>query len=193
MAAGDVFDDIEDADAVESLSAKYGPAIATNAATALLILAEKAITRLKSRGISDSTIVNIMAVVNSFYTVACIGQHLDLSLSFESAISEDIYLRVASMKSASTIQCACYIGALLATKNKKIIESFDQFGYNLGMSSQIANDLQSITQGSDIVKKIKISSPKREWKEYKFTFRPKVSSKEGKMASVPDLPRPPWI
>ena len=47
LAAGDVFDDIEDDDTPESLSAKYDSAIATNVATTLLILAEKSITRLK--------------------------------------------------------------------------------------------------------------------------------------------------
>ena len=47
MAAGEVFDDIEDADASGSLPVRYGSAIATNVATALLILAEGAIARLK--------------------------------------------------------------------------------------------------------------------------------------------------
>ena len=95
MAAGEVFDDIEDADASGSLSARYGSAIATNVATTLLILAERAITRLKGRGVADCVIVRVMDAVNSFYTTACAGQHLDLSLTSETTVSEDIYLRVA--------------------------------------------------------------------------------------------------
>ena len=79
-AAGDVFDDIEDADSAESLSTKYGAAVATNVATTLLILAERAIVRLKERGIEDCITVRVMDAVNSFYTTACTGQHLDLSL-----------------------------------------------------------------------------------------------------------------
>ena len=47
VAAADVFDDIEDADSSEALSARYGSVVATNVATTLLILAEKAITRQK--------------------------------------------------------------------------------------------------------------------------------------------------
>ena len=66
MAAGEVFDDIEDADAAGSLSARYSSAIATNAATALLILAERAISRLKGRGVADCVIVHVMDAVNSF-------------------------------------------------------------------------------------------------------------------------------
>ena len=151
MAAGEVFDDIEDADATGSLPARYGPAIATNAATTLLILAERAIARLKGRGISDYLIVHIMDSVNSFYTTACVGQHLDLSLTSETTVSEYEYLRVAYMKSATTTECACHIGAVLATTSQKLIDSFTLFGHYLGMASQIANDIQGITSGSDIV------------------------------------------
>ena len=152
MAAGDVFDDIEDADSSESLSARYGSAVATNVATTLLILAEKSIARLKIRDVEDYIIVRIMDAVNSFYTTACAGQHLDLSLTSKMFVSEDMYLRVASMKSASQIECACYIGALLANANQELIDTFAIFGHNLGMASQITNDIQGTTQGSDIVK-----------------------------------------
>lgn len=152
LAAGDVFDDIEDADSSESLSAKCGPSVATNVATILLILAEKAILRLKERSVEDYIILRVMDVVNSYYVTVCTGQHLDLSLFSEGVIPEDEYLRVVSMKSASQIECACHIGALLAAVNQELIDSFTKFGYNLGMAAQIANDIQGITRGSDIVK-----------------------------------------
>ncbi len=152
VAAADVFDDIEDADSSQSLSAKYGAAVATNVATTLLILAEKAITRLEMRGVATHIIVHVMDVLNSYYATACAGQHLDLSLASEMAGLEDVYLRVAGMKSASQMECACHIGALLANASKELIDKFCTFGHNLGMASQIANDIQGITQGSDIVK-----------------------------------------
>ncbi|GAI34463.1 unnamed protein product, partial [marine sediment metagenome] len=85
------------------------------------------------------------------YTTACAGQHLDLSLTSETTVSEDTYLRVASMKSASTIECACHIGALLATARQGSVDSFTLFGHNLGMASQIANDIQGINRGNDII------------------------------------------
>ena len=152
MAAGDVFDDVEDADSSESLSARYGSAVATNVATTLLILAERAITRLERRGVEDSVIVRVMDAVNSFYTTACAGQHLDVSLAPELAVSEDMYLRVTGMKSASQVECACHVGALLANANQVLVNIFAAFGHNLGMASQIANDIRGITHGSDILK-----------------------------------------
>jgi geranylgeranyl pyrophosphate synthase len=152
MAAGDVFDDIEDADSSESLSARYGSAVATNVATTLLILAERAITLLKEKGVADYAIVRIMNSVNSFYTTTCTGQHLDLSFGSDIAISEDTYLKIISMKSASQVKCACHVGALLATDNQELIDLFTMFGHNLGMAAQITNDIQGVIHGSDITK-----------------------------------------
>ncbi|MBA7696605.1 Heptaprenyl diphosphate synthase component 2 [subsurface metagenome] len=158
MAAGDVFDDIEDADSSESLSARYGPAIAINVASTLITMGEAAITRLETRGVEDYIIVRVMDVVNSYCTTACAGQHLDLSLTSKMDISEDTYVRVTSMKSASQVECACHIGALLVTANQELINTFTVFGHDLGMAAQIANDIQGINRGSDILKQ-KITLP----------------------------------
>ncbi len=150
--AAEVLDDVEDADSSKSISARYGSAVATNVATILIGLAERAITRLKGRGVADSIIVCVMDVFNSFFITACSGQHLDLSLSSEMAASEDVYLRVIGMKSASPEECACHVGALLANANQELVDMFAKFGHNLGMASQITNDIQGITRGSDVLK-----------------------------------------
>ena len=149
-AAAEVFDDIEDEDSSESLSARYSTALATNAATTLLILAERAVTRLRGRGVEDYITIRVMDAVNSFCTTACAGQHLDLSLISEMSVSEDEYLRVVGMKSASKAECACHIGALLAKAKQELVDMFTKFGHNLGMASQISNDIQGIIRGSDI-------------------------------------------
>lgn len=152
VAAGDVFDDIEDADSSESLPARCGTALATNVGTTLLILAERAIVRLKTRGVTDNITIRVMDAVNSYYITACTGQHLDLSFNSEMDVSEDVYLKVIGLKSASQIECASHIGALLATSYQELIDTFTLFGYNLGMAAQITNDIQGITKGNDIVK-----------------------------------------
>jgi geranylgeranyl pyrophosphate synthase len=152
MAAGDVFDDIEDADSSESLSARCGNAIAVNVANTLIALAEAAVTRLSTRGVADHTVVRVMDAVNLFFISACAGQHLDLSLSSEIAISEDDYLKVVGMKSASQVECACHIGALLADARQELVDIFAKFGHNLGMAAQITNDIRGVTRGSDILK-----------------------------------------
>jgi geranylgeranyl pyrophosphate synthase len=150
VAACDVFDDVEDADSQDSVSARYGPAVATNVATALLFLGEKSISRLIHYGLCYETIVHVTEVINSLYTVACAGQHLDLSAYPGELLSEAEYLEIISMKSASQIECACRIGAEVANACPELLELFAAFGHNLGMAAQITNDIQGVTRGCDI-------------------------------------------
>ena len=67
-------------------------------------------------------------------------------------------MNMIGMKSATTTECSCYVGALLATENQRIIDKFAEFGRNLGMSSQIANDIRGISRGNDIQQR-KITLP----------------------------------
>ena len=158
MVAGDVFDDIEDSDSIESIAHKYGPAVAINAATTLIILAEKAFIRLKLKGVPDNTTLRVIDETNQFFVTACAGQHLDIISGSNSSLSEDDYFKIVAMKSASQIECACHVGATLATNDQAIIRLFDQFGRNLGMAAQIYNDILGIHKGTDIVNK-KITLP----------------------------------
>jgi geranylgeranyl pyrophosphate synthase len=152
MASGDVFDDVEDADAPDSLPGKFGPAVAINAATILISLAERAAARMIDKGVKPAVVVRVMDVLNAAFTDACIGQHLDLTFSAQSIVSEEDYLQAIGLKSASQVQCACHVGALIGGSNKKIVDIFVKFGYNLGMAAQIGNDIQGIIGESDILK-----------------------------------------
>jgi geranylgeranyl pyrophosphate synthase len=150
--AADIFDDIEDADSPTSLSSKYGSSIATNVGTTLIIMAEKTIANLVVKGVDYSTTIRVLEMINSYYLTACAGQHLDLHFSLETSISEDSYLSIVAMKSASTVECSCRVGALLAGANQKLTDTFGQFGQNLGIASQIADDILGITKKNDIIK-----------------------------------------
>jgi geranylgeranyl pyrophosphate synthase len=158
MAAGDVFDDIEDNDSPLSMSSKYGAAISNNVATILLVLGEKSIARLKIKNVDDKKIVRILDTINNYYLSACTGQHEDLSNGKQIDISENDYLDILGLKSASQIECACYTGALLATEDETIFDTFKEFGYNLGMMAQIMNDISGIIKKKDIINK-KITLP----------------------------------
>lgn len=158
LAAGDVFDDIEDADSPTSLLAKYGQAAATNVGTTLLILAEKAICRLKNRQVDDHLILKSFEILNSYFTLACLGQHYDLTKASNISTSEEEYLKITGLKSASQIECSCRLGALLGGASNQLIDIFSKFGHNLGMSNQLANDIRGITQGKDILNR-KVTLP----------------------------------
>jgi octaprenyl-diphosphate synthase len=157
-AAADIIDDIEDADSPKSLSNKYGPDLAINLATALIFLSETAITRLKKTNVENGTILLVMDKIYSYHISACSGQHADLTLTLDSAISEEEYLEVVRMKSAFQVECACHVSAWLATPDKELIDLLTRFGQSVGMAVQLANDIQGITRGRDILKK-KITLP----------------------------------
>jgi geranylgeranyl pyrophosphate synthase len=184
-ASAEVFDDIEDEDNPNSIGAKYSSAIATNVATTLLILAERTITQLRHRGVSDDMVIRVLDTINSYYASSCAGQHLDLSQNRETPISEDEYLEIARMKSASTTECAGYVGALLGGANQEAVDMFALFGQYLGMASQIANDIQGIVQGNDIAKRkltlpiiyavTQASGKTRRWLKLAFRRQPGIA------------------
>lgn len=151
FAAADVFDDIEDADSPDSLYAKYGLAAAVSAASTLLILGERSLTRLHERGVEAEIVVQVMDTLNSYYTIACAGQHLDILLSRQLAVSEDEYLKVIAMKTSAQVECACHVGALIAGASDDLINMLIDFARNLGMASQLGNDIRGIIGGNDIV------------------------------------------
>ncbi len=155
--AAEVFDDIEDADSSQSLAAMSGPAVATNVGTTLLLLAEREIARLQERGVPDATIVRLLEVLNAYYVKACAGQHLDLDPG-PGLPTEEEYLRMVTLKSASHVECACAAGAIAAGGDEPTVLSYAGFGCNLGVAAQIANDIQGIDSGTDIGKR-KITLP----------------------------------
>jgi competence protein ComQ len=153
LAAGDVFDDIEDADATDSIYARYGLAEAVSVGSTLLILGEHSLAHLKARGVDADAVVRVMEMVNLYYAKACIGQHLDITTEVYPAESEEMYLKIIGMKSAAQVECACCVGATLAGAKKHFIDAFTLFGRNLGMASQISNDIQGLISGSDIIRR----------------------------------------
>ena len=151
-AAAEVFDDIEDADSPKSISARYGSAVAINAATALLMLAEKALVGLAAEGADNRKVARTIDLVNSYYLAACAGQHRELSRPSGRLISEREYLDMAAVKSAFAVECSCKAAAILADGDEKMIDMFAVFGRNLGMAAQMANDIQGIISGADITR-----------------------------------------
>lgn len=143
-AALDVFDDLEDQDAPDALWRRYGQAQAMNAATALLMLAQKALVRLRVRGVGELMIVRAMEAVASAGATACAGQHRDLQYESELSIGETKYFRMTRMKSASLVECACRLGGIAAGVDDETANALGRFGSDLGVAAQIANDVGSI-------------------------------------------------
>ena len=153
-AAAELYDDVEDQDVPDSFAARRGTPIAINTATTMVMMAEKTMGRLHlEKGIPQHRVIRTIETVNECYLTACAGQHLDLQLMSGKKIDEDVYLKIAAMKSGAQLECFCGAGAMLATDDDVKINSFSRFGYNLGMIVQIANDIQGIEKGTDILRR----------------------------------------
>ncbi|MBT3363584.1 MAG: hypothetical protein HN929_06480 [Chloroflexi bacterium] len=155
--AADVFDDVEDQDSKSSLIATAGYAQAVNIATALLLLAQLAMVRLKTKNVDNGSIVSIIAEISKYGIMSCTGQYLDIKHKSNTDITEDQYLDMVALKSAPPMECACLTAAMLSTDNQNLIDAFARFGHNIGMATQLVNDIHGITKSetgkSDIIAK----------------------------------------
>lgn len=95
------------------------------------------------------------------------GELLQIQKTRKLDINEETYFQVISDKTASLIETCCLIGALSATENKEYQDALKTYGYNLGMSFQIRDDIldfegQSFLLGKPIggdIKEKKITLP----------------------------------
>lgn len=139
-AAGDLFDDIEDCDLIVEDALPQ----ATNAATVLLFLTIKAASQLEKR---EKALLTITAIGEAGIR-SCRGQSYDLAYETIPSISEETWLHMTDLRSGSLVGCASKVGAIVATDNGQTIESYAQFGRNLGIAGQILNDLHSLSSSS---------------------------------------------
>lgn len=68
-------------------------------------------------------------------------------------LGETEYLEIISRKTAVLIQGACRIGALLAEASEDVEESLSEYGLNLGLAFQMADDLLDYTADPSVLGK----------------------------------------
>lgn len=135
MAALDLLDDVEDEEE-HPVQAVLGSARTLNVSTGLLFLAQQAI--LTTVGVAAAG-----ALLKAGLS-ACGGQHSDLTPTSEVCLDLDEALDAASRKSASLTAVLCRLGALVAGASDEIQERYARFGWHLGLSRQLANDIAAV-------------------------------------------------
>ena len=68
-------------------------------------------------------------------------------------LGETEYLEIISRKTAVLIQGACRVGALLAGASEDVEESLSEYGLNLGLAFQMADDLLDYTADPSVLGK----------------------------------------
>ncbi len=83
----------------------------------------------------------------------CEGQALDKTFEEKKSITEDDYLEMIRKKTATLIQLACQIGAIVGEGNSVEIKSLTEFGQQLGMGFQIQDDLLDLFADEEMLGK----------------------------------------
>lgn len=71
----------------------------------------------------------------------CEGQHCDMYYETKTTVTEEDYLKMIELKTASLISVSTKIGAILGGAPSSDVERFARLGMNLGMAFQIQDDI----------------------------------------------------
>jgi len=83
----------------------------------------------------------------------CEGELIQLKSRYDLNLTEEMYLKIAELKTASLCALSTQLGALLSGADKETVASFYTFGLNLGLAFQITDDCLDITGEEDVVGK----------------------------------------
>jgi geranylgeranyl diphosphate synthase, type I len=142
-----VHDDIEDADRERrhrpTLWAVWGIPLAINAGDALFALSRLALYRLlDSEEHDDRQVIDLMRIYDETCLALCEGQYLDISFERRDDVTVDAYMEMIGKKTAALIGASVQAGAILASDDPAVAEAYRQFGFDLGMAFQIADDVK---------------------------------------------------
>lgn len=140
--AARLFDDIEDGEKQSFAPAE--PAQVINAATALIFIAQLALTSLHESALEPRRILDMMIVFNTAIARMIGGQANDLALNVSTRHTPEDVLRIAGAKSGEFFALACRVGAILSTTGSNEIAACTAFGYNLGVLLQISDDFHAV-------------------------------------------------
>lgn len=142
-----VHDDIIDGDTErrgqESLQSKYDVPTALLTGDLLIFQTFLSYTRCQERGVSANRVLDAIRALSSTCIDMCRGQALESEIAGNLDTTEETYLELVRLKTASFCQAASYIGACLAEAPEHVVACLAEYGRNLGMAFQIMDDILS--------------------------------------------------
>jgi geranylgeranyl pyrophosphate synthase len=139
--AASLLDDVEDNDLGNELGPAMSPAQATNVATALVFLSQLVLGHLDRSGIEAELALAIQRTFNHASLHVCAGQHIDLATD---ALTLEQYWQVAAAKAGHPFAVACRTGAMVGTRDPRLVDRYAAFGHNLGVLVQISDDFNGV-------------------------------------------------
>ena len=144
--AAHIFDSIEDQDQLDDNLEQWGPGVNINIATGLVISASSMINGLYQIEHTQEVAQELSQdFFGSILTMAS-GQHSDL-VSGQLELSQ--WYEIAEAKSGSFFSLACRSGARLGTSDPDKINSYSDYGFQLGIMLQILDDMEDLKSAYD--------------------------------------------
>jgi geranylgeranyl pyrophosphate synthase len=140
-----MLDDVEDEELGSTSWPEMTPSQAVNVATALTFVSQLALEHLCQVETDADLVLALWGTFSRAIVQVCSGQHLDL---LGPAPTLEGYWRVAAGKSGEAFALACRAGAMLATRDSRLIDHYARFGYNLGILIQIGDDFEGLWHAS---------------------------------------------
>jgi geranylgeranyl diphosphate synthase type I len=143
-----IHDDIQDDDKERrhrpTVWAIWGKPQAINAGTAMRILANSALVRLRGDGISPSKQLILGERLDEVSLKLIEGQYLDIGFENRFDIKVSDYLTMINGKTAALISGSMEIGAFIGTDDEAKVRNFAETGKYLGLAFQIRDDILGI-------------------------------------------------
>lgn len=92
----------------------------------------------------------ILKAVTDAITILTEGEVLEITTNAEGQTTQDQYLKIIECKTAILFGVACQVGALLAQENSEKELALYNFGFNLGIAFQLADDILDYTASEDV-------------------------------------------
>jgi geranylgeranyl diphosphate synthase type I len=142
-----IHDDIEDNSPTRrgrpTVWALWGLPHGVNAGDTMLMLARLALGGLSRRGADPGITLRAMDILDRTCLQLCQGQYLDIAGEGHLDLSEEAYLEMTGGKTAALLAASTQMGALVGGA-RDALDSYRQFGWNLGLAFQMVDDLLGI-------------------------------------------------
>jgi geranylgeranyl diphosphate synthase type I len=119
----------------------WGLAQGINAGDAMFVFAHLALDRLAASTLSLQRYIEIHRVFDQATLQLTQGQYLDIGFERADQVTLDHYFEMVRGKTAALLAASCELGARVATTDDRVIRAFAEYGENLGIAFQIADDV----------------------------------------------------
>jgi geranylgeranyl pyrophosphate synthase len=133
--AAKLFDDVEDGDV------RHGKAEQVNVAVGLVFIGQLALSTLAERDVPTDRVSLLVHRLSIAGLLACGGQHTDLTADI---LDPDGWLQSARAKSGIPLGWGAWAGALVAGVGRGTADSYREYGCNLGVLLQVADDYNGV-------------------------------------------------